>query len=281
MIRWKKTCFYISNSGSVLTTTEIVARSRTNNCNLNVVYVAEIVARSRTNNCNENVARSQPPKTLIVKTMKQIRSFTAQYNSLSGEENSCTVTFNWVFSLRVFFSCALLEFPWSLNFALTMVGRAVRANLDSFSSSILLWETRMFPESNFQVTKHILLSERKFQENIEEKHVMRMKIWKISTRWLPQALILFTSSPAAFSTPIGDSSIQASFRVQHVHIHQSYYNVHLETIYFVLNKICDLWKKIKLCLDAKVTLTSQFCFQILQVSIFFSSYWNRHSSEFY
>ena len=74
----------------------------------------------------------------------------------------------------------------------------------------------MFSESNLQVTKHILLSERKLQENIEEQHVMRMEVRKISTRWLPQALILFTSSPAAFSIPFGNSSIQASCRVTHV-----------------------------------------------------------------
>ena len=49
----------MSTLNQFLTTEEIVARSRTNNCNLNVAYVAEIVARSRTNNCNENVARSQ------------------------------------------------------------------------------------------------------------------------------------------------------------------------------------------------------------------------------
>ena len=98
-----------------------------------------------------------------------------------------------------FFLCTIgvsLKFKFCID-----NGRAVRANLDSFSSSILLWETRMFPESNFQVTKHILLSERKFQENIEEKHVMRMKIWKISTRWLPQVLILFY----IFSSRIVDS----------------------------------------------------------------------------
>ena len=138
----------------------------------------------------------------------------------------------------------------------------------------------MFPESNLQVTKHILLSERKLQENIEE-HVMRMEVRKISTRWLPQALILFTSSPAACSIAIGNSSIQPSFRVQHVHMYHSYCNLHLETIHFVLNKICDLWKKIKLCLGAKVTLTSQFCFQLLQASTFFSSYWNRYIVELY
>ena len=97
----------------------------------------------------------------------------------------------------------------------------------------------MFPESNLQVTKHILLSERKLQENIEE-HVMRMEVRKISTRWLPQVLILFTPSPAACSIAIGNSSIQPSFHVQHVHMYHSYCNLHLETIHFVLNKICDL-----------------------------------------
>ena len=108
-----------------------------------------------------------------------------------------------------------------------------------------------------------------------------MEVRKISTRWLPQALILFTSSPAACSIAIGNSSIQPSFRVQHVHMYHSYCNLHLETIHFVLNKICDLWKKIKLCLGAKVTLTSQFCFQLLQASTFFSSYWNRYIVELY
>ena len=51
-----------------------------------------------------------------------------------------------------------------------------RENLVSFSSSVLLWETRVFPESTLQVTNHVLLSDRKLQENIEEQHVMRMEV---------------------------------------------------------------------------------------------------------
>ena len=92
----------------------------------------------------------------------------------------------------------------------------------------------MFPESNLQVTNHVLLSDRKLQENIEEQHVMRMEVTVqqkllFSSKGFNRVVTMHihvsfntnsfsTSSPAAFSIPFGDSSIQASFRIQHVHI---------------------------------------------------------------
>ena len=44
----------------------------------------------------------------------------------------------------------------------------------------------MFPESNLQVTNHVLLSDRKLQENIEEQHVMRIEVVTVCNKNLFQ-----------------------------------------------------------------------------------------------